>query len=429
MNIYPKKQNMICYNNSIGMLVCTSLISIFYFFSQSAYAQYPGIENDIKINRQGELVIHAKPGSKITIEQISHEFWFGGAISNSFVNSNMSAENKEKYAKIFKENFNAAVTENALKWPSMEKEKGAVKYDEVDAILEWTESEGIPLRGHNLFWGITQFIQPWVLELEDEELLKTMQNRAETISTRYKGRFAEYDLNNEMIHGNYYEDRFGKDITKKMADWVIDFDPEAKLYLNDYDILTGKNLPQYMLHIRQLLDQGVPLAGIGVQGHSHSDTFDREKLRSSLDSLAIFNLPIKITEFNMPGQNSKYYKDRSLLLSQEEEEKKAKEMVDFLKICFAHPAVDGVLFWGFWEGANWIPASSMYKLDWSPTPAAEAYKDLVFKEWWTKESLTANAEGEVKVKVFYGKLKVTANGKSQEIEFSKNQNNKTINLD
>jgi len=30
---------------------------------------------------------------------------------------------------------------------------------------------------------------------------QTMQNRAETLSARYKSRFAEYDLNNEMIHG------------------------------------------------------------------------------------------------------------------------------------------------------------------------------------------------------------------------------------
>ena len=35
--------------------------------------------------------------------------------------------------------------------------------------------------------------------------------------------------------------------------------------------------------------------------------------------------------------------------------------------------------WGFWEGANWIPASSLYKRDWTPTPAAEAYQKLIYK--------------------------------------------------
>ncbi len=46
---------------------------------------------------------------------------------------------------------------------------------------------------------------------------------------RYYGRFAEYDLSNEMIHGNYYEERLGQDITRRMAYWVKEVDPKAVL--------------------------------------------------------------------------------------------------------------------------------------------------------------------------------------------------------
>ncbi len=66
-------------------------------------------------------------------------------------------------------------------------------------------------------------------------------------------------------------------------------------------------------------------------------------------------------------------------MTPQEEELKAKELVDYYKICFAHPAVEGILMWGFWAGANWIPVSSLYNRDWSPTPAAEAYYNLIFK--------------------------------------------------
>ena len=44
----------------------------------------------------------------------------------------------------------------------------------------------------------------------------TLKKRAETVTACYRGRFAEYDLNNEMIHGNYYEERLGPDVTKKI---------------------------------------------------------------------------------------------------------------------------------------------------------------------------------------------------------------------
>jgi len=120
-------------------------------------------------------------------------------------------------------------------------------------------------------------------------------------------------------------------------------DPNAKLYLNDYDITTGNKLPEYMAHIRTLLEQGVPIAGIGVQGHLHGETFDRHELKRSLDSLAIFNLPVCITEFNIPGQRSKYLKDRTLKMTEEEAEQNAIELVDFYRICFAHPSVKGII--------------------------------------------------------------------------------------
>lgn len=52
-----------------------------------------------------------------------------------------------------------------------------------------------------------------------------------------------------------------------MAEWALRGDPDAKLYLNDYDVLIsdsplGIGLPEYMAHIRNLLKQGVPIAGI-----------------------------------------------------------------------------------------------------------------------------------------------------------------------
>jgi len=382
-------------------------------------AQLSGINKAIAKNRKGDLIIKAKPGSKVLVEQLSHEFWFGCEIDNNIVGSSRPENELTQYKGKFLKNFNSAVTGNALKWGSMERVKGKINYSAADDILHWTEENNIPLRGHNLFWGVREFVQPWVKELSDSDLRQTVQNRAETIAKRYKGRFAEYDLNNEMIHGNYYEERLGPEITKLMAQWVHNGDPEAKLFLNDYDIATGKRLADYMAHIRKLLKQGVPIAGIGVQGHSHGETFDRYQLKNALDSLALFKLPIRITEFNMPGQNSKYYGNRNLTLTPQEEQLKANEIVDFYKICFAHPGVEAIIMWGFWEGDNWIPVSSLYKRDWTPNPAAEAYQNLIFKEWWTNNSGKAGKDGVFITSAFFGIYKVTIDGRSKEINLTK----------
>jgi endo-1,4-beta-xylanase len=404
----------------IKMIFCFIMVSVFQFTNLTeTRAQYPGINDSIAKLRKGVLTIKAKQGDQVIVEQLNHEFWFGCAITSSIIGGGgMSESDITQYKEKFLKNFNSAVTENAVKWLSMERRRGEVNYSAVDGILKWTEENQIPLRGHNLFWGIPQFVQPWIKELNDDELRQTLKNRAETITARYKGRFAEYDLNNEMIHGNYYEDRLGPDITKLMAQWAHNGDPDAKLYLNDYDILTGNRLADYMAQIRKLLKQGVPIAGIGVQGHLHTDTFDRNQLRNALDSLALFKLPIRITEFNMPGQRSKYHIEKILKMTPQEEQLKAKEIVDYYRICFAHPAVEGILMWGFWEGANWIPVSSLYRRDWSPTPAADAYNNLIFKEWWTKKSGTTAKDGVFSTPAFYGKYKVTVNGVSKEIDLT-----------
>lgn len=400
-------------------LCLITILLIQFEYASETIAQYPGINNDITKLRKGELIIKAKPGDKVIVEQLSHEFWFGCAITNGITGDRMSAEDKRQYKEKFLEYFNSAVTENAVKWIDMERNKGEVNYATVDGILKWTEENNIPLRGHNIFWGIPNRVQPWLKEMDDIELTRALRNRAETLAAHYKGRFSEYDLNNEMIHGNYYEDRLGPEITKQMTEWVHNGDPDAKLFLNDYDILTGNKLPEYMAQIRTFLKQGVPIAGIGVQGHLHAESFDRNQLRNALDSLAIFKLPIRITEFNMPGQRSKFLKDTKLEMTLQEEEQKAKDIVDYYRICFAHPQVEGILMWGFWAGANWIPASSLFKRDWSPTPAAGAYKDLIFKEWWTKESGTTDKKGTFSTIAFYGKYKVTVNGISKEIDLTK----------
>ncbi|SHM75958.1 Endo-1,4-beta-xylanase, GH35 family [Cyclobacterium lianum] len=403
---------------------------LFVFLSLSCILNRPvdaqSLDESIAQHRKGLLTIRAEPGTEVTIKQVSHEFWFGAAIANGLGSGRMRPDDLEQYKKYFLENFNSAVTENALKWASMEPEKGQVNHQTVEGILQWTEENDIPLRGHNLFWGIDKFVQPWVKELSDAELESTIRERAISIARRYRGRFVEYDLNNEMIHGNYYEERLGPEITAKMARWVLEGDPEAKLYLNDYDILTGNRLNDYLAQIRDLLAQQVPIAGIGVQGHLHGSTFDRQALQASLDSLAQFGLPIRITEFNMPGQRSEFYKDTDRKMSPEEAFRNATELVDYYRICFAHPAVEGILMWGFWEGVNWIPASSLYTRDWQATPAARAYQNLIFDVWWTSTTGITDATGTLVIPAFYGDYQITADGQSKQISHQKAQQAKVV---
>ncbi|MEX0322706.1 MAG: sulfatase-like hydrolase/transferase [Puniceicoccaceae bacterium] len=411
-----------------------------FFDRQTGKSMYPGKKpsshaasfmsadaDDSLSHRKGTLRVRAEPGEWIEVEQQSHEFWFGTAISNKAFDGEMSRKEAAKYKKAFLENFNSAVTENALKWRNMELLRDQHNYKIVDGMLEWTEANDIPLRGHNIFWGVHQFVQPWVMKLNKKQLEAAVEERARDIGSRYKGRFAHYDLNNEMIHKNYYAEKLGGEITLRMANWVMAEDPDAKLYLNDYDILTGRLLDKFVQHIQDLLDMGVPLAGIGVQGHLHGDDFDPAALKNALDELAKFGLPIVITEFNFPGQRSRWHKEKGKhKVTKADAAHFAKSLEEYYRICFGHPAVEGILMWGFWAGANWIPESSMYDRNWKPTSLLEAYRNLVFDEWWTSTKVQVGASGKVDIPAFFGDYVIKSGGKTKKVKLSSDKGTASI---
>jgi hypothetical protein len=128
----------------------------------------------------------------------------------------------------------------------------------------------------------------------------------------------------------------------------------------------------------------------------------------------------------MPGQRSRFMRRRDLKLTEQQEQTKAKALTDYYRICFAHPAVEGILMWGFWEGANWIRQSSLYRRDWTPTPAAGAYRDLVFKQWWTRWEGKIDVNGQCRTRDFYGKYAVTCGEQTQRVLLGKEKGQVTV---
>ena len=360
------------------------------------FAESQTLPAGIRQHRMGTLTIKAHPGAKVTVRQLRHEFWFGTAISRHIFNeSRGTPEDRERYLTVLKENFNSAVHENALKWSTTERTQGDLSYESADRMLSWCEKNGLTMRGHCVFWCVDKYVQPWIKHLDDATLRTRVENRANDLLSRYRGRIPEYDVNNEMLHAGFYRNRLGEAVRHDMFQWCHRTDPEAILYVNDYDILSGGDLEEYEKQIAGFLEAGVPVGGIGLQGHFNAGGVDTAHVQRVLDRLAKFGLPIKITEFDINTRN---------------EEAKRKGLVDLYSTAFSHPSVNGILMWGFWEGAHWRPKAALWRKDWSPTPAAKAYRDLVYRQWWTDTSVRANADGVSETVVFFGDHEVKVEG-------------------
>jgi GH35 family endo-1,4-beta-xylanase len=319
------------------------------------------------------------------------------------------------FIKILTENFNYAVHENALKWYDCEKKENVVDYRVADRLWEICRDANIPMRGHCIFWEKDKFIMPWLNKLNNDQLRAAVHRRAIGVTSHFKGRISEFDLNNEMINGEFFRRRLGYGIVNEMAYMAKAGNPDAVLFVNDYGVLVegGYNAASYITQIENLLANGVPIGGIGCQAHTiTSDKNDStgmaattpEHVQKTLDRLAKFDLPIKITE---------------CLFTADNEQGKAEELRTFFPIFFAHPSVDAIIMWGFWETGHWQPKTAMWKADWTPTPQAEAYRDLVFNKWWTQTSGKADDAGLFKTRAFFGDYLITSNGEMRKVTLSR----------
>jgi endo-1,4-beta-xylanase len=376
------------------------------------------IDERIAEIRKGDIVVKTKPGADVKILQVRHEFLFGTAITDNLAEKSqnpMSDKDRKMFLKILEENFNYAVHENALKWYDTEVEYKKVDYYLADRIYELCEERNIPMRGHCVFWAKDKYIMPWLKELDNDELRAAVVRRATSVAKHFKGRIEEFDLNNEMINGDFFRRRLGYGIVNEMAWLVKAANPNVKLYVNDYGILVenGYNKSTYITQIENLLESGVPIDGIGCQAHFVTSRENNstakaattsEHVQETLDELSKFGLPIKITE---------------CLVSADTEEGKAEELTRFFRLCFAHPSVEAIIMWGFWEVGHWIPESAMWKKDWTPTAQALAYRDLVFNKWWTDVAGKADKKGVYKTEAFYGDYLITSGGETKKVTLKK----------
>ncbi|WCJ35619.1 glycosyl hydrolase family 10 protein / carbohydrate-binding domain-containing protein [Euphorbia peplus] len=320
-------------------------------------------------------------GSSVKVAQTKNSFPLGSCITRTSIDN-------EEFTKFFIENFNWAVFENEMKWSWTEPQQGKVNYKQADELVDWCKSHNMEIRGHCIFWDMEYAIQSWVRSLNGNELMSAVQNRLTDLLTRYKGTFRHYDVNNEMLHGSFYQDRLGKDIRANMFKTANQLDPSATLFVNDYHIEDGIDLrstpDKYIQQITNLQEQGAPVGGIGIQGHI--DVPVGPIVASALDKLGTLGLPIWFTELDVSSAN---------------EYVRAEDLEVMLREAYAHPAVEGVNLWGFWELYMSRKYAHLVNADGKINAAGKRFLSLK-KEWLSEADGNINDQGEFRFRGFHG---------------------------
>jgi hypothetical protein len=141
-----------------------------------------------------------------------------------------------------------------------------------------------------------------------------------------------------------------------------------------------------------------------VQGHYWKNgTLTGADLTRRLDKLAELGLPIYISEFDL--QLGWTLNGRVI-----DEEYQAEMYALLYKTAYGHPAVAGITSWGFWDRMIWREGGGVLDEEGNRKPAFDALYDLIRGEWWTDETFTTDAEGEIALDATVAEYAVTVDG-------------------
>eukprot|EP00899_Mesostigma_viride_P020270 jgi/Mesvir1/28244/Mv04785-RA.1 len=290
--------------------------------------------------------------------------------------------------------------ENEAKWYTNEPARGVLRYEDSDRMVAWAGAQRKRVRGHCVLWSVDAQVQPWVQALASGDLSAAVDSRTVSVVSRYQGKMAHWDVNNEMLHGSFFKDRGipPADGFKQ----VNKLDPSAKLFTNDYNIISDgassdeKAGPdRYLAQIKDLLLQGAPIHGVGVQGHfTNPDPYQIRQRLDTLDAGLPRGTPVWLTEVDTVEAN---------------ELVRADELEVILRTAFAHPRVEGIVLWGFWAGEHWRgPTAALVDTDWRVNAAGQRWIDLTMSEWTTTlAGVKTDGNGQLRSRGFHGTYQIT----------------------
>ncbi|MDD5454912.1 MAG: endo-1,4-beta-xylanase [Candidatus Ratteibacteria bacterium] len=290
--------------------------------------------------------------------------------------------------------WNQVTVEDLGKWGEVEIVRDVMDWSGLDEAYDYARKENFPFKQHAFVWGQQEpdwidslssneydlikalpSAEPgWIKSLSPEEQRAEVEEWIRLFGERYPD--TDFiDVVNEPLHAPpSYKDALGGDGSTGW-DWVLwcfekarQYCPNAKLLLNEYNILNDdSNATEYLQIINLLKDRDL-IDGVGIQSHYFEfEGVSSNALLNNLDRLSAPGLPIYISEFDVD-----IFDDTT---QQEEYER-------IFPLFWEHSAVKGMTLWGYMEGKIWKEDAYLIRADGTERPA------LV----WLKEYLAVNED-------------------------------------
>lgn len=285
------------------------------------------------------------------------------------------------------QHFNIVTPENNMKPDALQAVKGTFNFAQADRMLIATEGT-FQVVGHTLCWH--QQSPTWMgnSAADREEAIEQLRDHITNVCEHFAGQVYSWDVLNEAISdgatlpadGDWtkclretqWTKSIGSDYVALAFQFAHEADPDAILYYNDYNLNNEKKAKIVAAMVADLRSQGVPIHGIGMQGHYNTGT-QISGVRNSLEIFSqIEGIKISITELDV-GVNG-----AGDSLTAKEEKAQALVYAKLFKLFKEYAdVIERVTLWGYRDDTSWRAEQFplIFNSDLSPKEAFYAILD------------------------------------------------------
>ena len=304
-----------------------------------------------------------------------------------------NVSNPDQIALIKKE-FNSITAENDMKPGEIHPKEGVWNWERADKIANFCRENGIKLRGHCLCWH-SQFAD-WMFTdskgkpVKKEVFYERLREHIHTVVNRYKDIVYAWDVVNEAMADDgrswpgreqspYRQSRHfqlcGDEFIAKAFQFAREADPNAQLFYNDYSCVDEGKRERIYNMVKKMKDAGVPIDGIGMQGHYNIYFPSEEQLEKAIVRFKELVNHIHITELDlrmnqeMGGQLQGFSRGEAKPIPAYMNTLQTDQYARLFKVFRKHKdVIDCVTFWNLGDRDSWLGVNN------HPLPFDENYR-------------------------------------------------------
>ena len=306
--------------------------------------------------------------------------------------------NPEQQA-LIKREFNSMTAENDMKPEPTEPQEGQFNWENADRIANFARQNGIKLRGHCLMWHSQ--IGRWMLgdNPTKEVFYERMKKHIQAVVSRYKDVIYCWDVVNEAMSDDknatdpYRQSAMyklcGDEFIEKAFQYAREADPNALLFYNDYSTVDPHKRDRIYNMVKKMKDKGVPIDGIGMQGHYNIYFPTEGLLDSAIVKFKSIVKHIHITEFDIRvneemGGGLQFSREGATVTDSVKQ-----HLADQYARCFRvfrkhKDVIDCVTFWNLGDRDSWLGARNYplpFDENYQPKLAYTYIKDMKDPAW------------------------------------------------